>query len=281
MKRFNVSRIIQAYQYFSSKDRVGKVVISLEALTARVLVAPATYVSAFNAEKGDVSKAADVTVAVLTRMATGPGLFLLTSSVSGTAGTATESNYCSANGFLDAFAYWRRSRGWPCVSVGLGMISGLGYLGTQEPRDRGFAATEGDPAAQLGVPPELATIRGLSARGFDVTSYSVLVTARTCVLLASLLAEEGAASTAQQGGRAAVMVAAAWFKDVPVTISATLAPEADANTIREVILRMVKKLFSNLILMPSNQIGGDRLLLGFGVDSMITFEFRSWFWFAF
>ncbi len=55
-------------------------------------------------------------------------LFLLTSSVSGTVDTATESNYCSANGFLDAFARWRRSRGQPCVSVGLGMISEVGYL---------------------------------------------------------------------------------------------------------------------------------------------------------
>lgn len=30
--------------------------------------------------------------------------FLMTSSVSGSVGTATESNYCSANGFLDVFA---------------------------------------------------------------------------------------------------------------------------------------------------------------------------------
>ena len=35
--------------------------------------------------------------------------FLLTSSVSGSIGTAIESNYYSANGFLDAFAHWRRT----------------------------------------------------------------------------------------------------------------------------------------------------------------------------
>ncbi|KAH7219867.1 KR domain-containing protein [Fusarium oxysporum] len=56
-----------------------------------------------------------------------PHFLLLTSSVSGTVGTATESNYCSANGFLDAFAQWRRSRGQACVAVGLGMISEVGY----------------------------------------------------------------------------------------------------------------------------------------------------------
>lgn len=54
--------------------------------------------------------------------------FLLTSSVSGSVGTATESNYCAANSFLDAFAKFRRQQGKPGVSIGLGMISEVGYL---------------------------------------------------------------------------------------------------------------------------------------------------------
>lgn len=49
--------------------------------------------------------------------------FLLTSSMAGTVGVGTESNYCAANAFLDAFAYWRRANGLPAVSVGLGMVS--------------------------------------------------------------------------------------------------------------------------------------------------------------
>ncbi|KAI1660867.1 polyketide synthase [Daldinia decipiens] len=417
MKVFDVSRVTQAYQYFSSRDRVGKVVISLEDPTARVPVAPATYASVFNAEKvyllvgclgglgrslsrwmitrgarhfvflgrsgadkpsakqlvsrleeagatvgilrGDVSKAADVTAAVSTCIATGrriggviqaamglhealftrmpneawhtgidpkwqgtwnlhnalqvhvekdaqnePDFFLLTSSVSGTVGTATESNYCSANGFLDAFARWRRSRGQACVSVGLGMISEVGYLhenpeiealllrkGIQPLNEEEFlqvidlalaseAACRPEESHLLtGLEP--AAIRELSARGFDVTSHGVLVEARASVLLASLLAEKEAASTPRQGGRAAAMVAAAWFKDVPAAVSAAFASEADADTMREAILRLVKKRFSNLILMPFDQIGGDRSLLEFGVDSMIASEFRSWFWSVF
>lgn len=43
-----------------------------------------------------------------------PDFFLLTSSVSGTVGTATEANFCAANGFLDVFARWRRSHGCCC-----------------------------------------------------------------------------------------------------------------------------------------------------------------------
>jgi hypothetical protein len=41
---------------------------------------------------------------------------------------ATESNYCATNGFLDAFARWRRSQGQIAVSIGLGIISEVTYL---------------------------------------------------------------------------------------------------------------------------------------------------------
>lgn len=54
--------------------------------------------------------------------------FLMTSSVAGRVGTATESNFTAANSFLDSFAKYRRRQGRPAVSIGLGMISEVGYL---------------------------------------------------------------------------------------------------------------------------------------------------------
>ena len=54
--------------------------------------------------------------------------FLMTTSVSGSVGTATESNYCAANALLDAFARDRHSLGKPATSIGFGMISEIGYL---------------------------------------------------------------------------------------------------------------------------------------------------------
>ncbi|KAI1771743.1 polyketide synthase [Hypoxylon cercidicola] len=416
MKVFPVTQVAEAYRYFANKDRVGKVVISMEDAQARVPVAPATYLSVFNPEKvyllvgclgglgrslsrwmmrrgcrhfvflgrsgadkpsaqqlvsrleeagatvgvvrGDVSKAADVTAAVSACLATGrriggviqaamglhealftrmpneawhtgidpkwqgtwnlhnsiqvhvdkdpqnePDFFLLTSSVSGTVGTATEANYCSANGFLDAFARWRRSRGQAGVAVGLGMISEVGYLhenpeiealllrkGIQPLNEEEFLqvvdlalaseAARRPQDAHLLTGLEPAAIRELSARGFDVTSHGVLIESRASVLLASLLAEKESAAAPQQG-HAAVVAAKPWFKDVPAALSATLAPEADADTLCDAVLRLVKKRFSNLILMPADQIGDNKPLPDFGVDSMIASEFRSWFWSVF
>ncbi|RYP36601.1 hypothetical protein DL767_003305 [Monosporascus sp. MG133] len=236
---YDAANISQAYRYFSTKDRVGKVIVTMEDADSQVPVKPSRYKAIFDPAKvyllvgclgglgrslsrwmmargarkfvflgrsgcdkpsakrlvsrmesmgadvtvkvvrGDVSNAADVIAAVETCKTVGAiggvvqaamGLhealfqrmsneawhtgirpkwagtwnlhnalavdgrdkkldfFLLTSSVSGSVGTATESNYCAANGFLDAFARWRRQQGKPAVSIGLGMISEVGYL---------------------------------------------------------------------------------------------------------------------------------------------------------
>lgn len=51
MEVFDVTRVSQAYRFFANKNRVGKVVISMEDPQAHVPVAPATYLSLFNPDK--------------------------------------------------------------------------------------------------------------------------------------------------------------------------------------------------------------------------------------
>ena len=133
---------------------------------------------------------------------------------------------------------------------------------------------------------EPAAVRELSARGFDVTTHGVLVEARSSILLASLQAEKEAAEAASsrsQGEHDAAMakVAAPWFKDVPAALATAFATEANAETMQEAIRRLIKKRFSNLILMPLDQIDEHKPMPDFGVDSMIASEFRSWFWAVF
>ncbi|PYI20858.1 putative polyketide synthase [Aspergillus violaceofuscus CBS 115571] len=416
LKVFDITEVAQAYRFFANKDRVGKVVISMENAKARVPVMPTLYRTTFDSDKvylligclgglgrslsrwmmtrgarhfvflgrsgldrssaqqlvsrlegagaqvavvrGDVSKAADVQAAVAACVALGRPIggvvqaamglhealftrmpneawhtgidpkwqgtwnlhnaleghddqldfFLLTSSVSGTVGTATESNYCSANGFLDAFARWRRSQGKCAVAVGLGMISEVGYLhenpdiealllrkGIQPLNEEEFLqvldlALESEAAHKLdeahmltGLEP--AGVRELSARGFDVTSHGVLVEARAGILSAALLAEQevraGGSGEARGSDRQVVTSAAPWFKELPSTMTGTFASEADAESLLVAIVRLLKKRFANLILMPLDQIDDQKPLPEFGVDSMIASEFRTWFWTVF
>ncbi|KAI0505428.1 hypothetical protein F5B22DRAFT_524155 [Xylaria bambusicola] len=54
--------------------------------------------------------------------------FLLFSSLSGVIGQVGQSNYASANTFLDAFVEYRTSQGLPCTAIDLGAMEGVGYL---------------------------------------------------------------------------------------------------------------------------------------------------------
>lgn len=53
---------------------------------------------------------------------------VMTSSMTGSIGQATESNYSAANGFLNTFARHRRNLGLRGTSVALGAVKGIGYL---------------------------------------------------------------------------------------------------------------------------------------------------------
>ena len=55
-------------------------------------------------------------------------VFFMTSSITAAVGSATESNYCAANSFLDSFAQYRQAQGLPATALALGLISGVGYV---------------------------------------------------------------------------------------------------------------------------------------------------------
>ena len=416
---FDISQIGQAYRYFGNKDRIGKVVISMENPKSRVQVVPAPYKAVFPPEKtyllvgclgglgrslsrwmmsrgarkfcflgrsgcdklsaaalvsqlrgagaevevvrGDVSNEDQVREAVAASAKQGPiggvvqaamGLsealfttmtnkawqtgiqpkwrgswnlhnalqghddaldfFLMTSSISGSCGTATESNYCSANGFLDTFARWRRSQGKPAVSVGLGMISEVGYLhenpeieamllrkGIQplnedeflQVLDYGIAGPGGEADFTRGVPLasddahiltglESYGVRKLMAQGFEVNN-GVMDEPRTSILAASLLAEKDAKAEAEGGDIGQSADAAEWVKDVPASARSMLMAEASAPTMLDAILRLAKKRFSNLLLMQLDAVDERAPLPSFGVDSMLAAEFRTWFFNSF
>lgn len=233
---------------------------------------------------------------------------LLTSSVSGTVGTATESNYCAANGFLDAFAQWRRNQGKPAISIGLGMISEVGYLhenpevenlllrkGIQPLNEDEFlqvvdlGLAQGDSKADGIQSPndssvahiltglELSKMEELIAQGFDI-SFGVLRDPRAALLAASSVAmreerDSTLRNTLESDGSAEIP----WLKGLPPQV-ADITKKIDAASLDDAILIVVRKQFSNLTLMPIQQIDDRKPLVQFGLDSMIASEFRAWLW---
>uniref|UniRef100_A0A8H7NCH8 Carrier domain-containing protein n=1 Tax=Bionectria ochroleuca TaxID=29856 RepID=A0A8H7NCH8_BIOOC len=355
---FDISKISQAYRFFSGRNRIGKVVVSLENPQSLIPVMPSRYSTILNPEKtylligclgglgrsisrwmvsrgarnfvflgrsgcdrpeaqelvsrlqgaganvevvrGDVSNQEDVNAAVnacagrpiggvvqaamglsealFTRMphaawhkAIEPkwrgswnlhralelnghdadlDFFLLTSSVSGSVGTATESNYCAANGFLDAFARYRQSQGKPAVSVGLGMISEVGYL-HENPDIEALLLRKG--------------IQPLNEDEFlNVVDMALAAETRVSHVLTGLepfglreLIKKGfeVENGTTQDPRAGFL-------------AAELLASQDTNN-------------NNLPPLPQDQIDDHKALPHYGVDSMIAAEYRTWFWSVF
>ncbi|KAI0151716.1 polyketide synthase-like protein [Xylariaceae sp. FL1272] len=416
---FAARDIAKAYRYFSSEDRIGKIVITFEDEGSKIPVSPSRYATVFDPTKvyllvgclgglgrslsrwmlvrgahnfvflgrsgcdkesarslvanlrrcgarvevvrGDVTNRTDVDAAVAACVATGCSIggvvqaamglrealftrmtseqwhtaiqpkwrgtwnlheslqshnlafFLLTSSISGSVGTATESNYCAANSFLDGFASWRSAIGKPTMSVGLGMISEVGYLhenpdiealllrkGIQPLTESEFLQvidlalsgktleTEGGRTKDFELSHILTGLepfksRELISKGYDV-SLSASQEPRAAILDAALAADRAAAKEAQCTGSGevdSVAVAAEWFSSVPEYARAYLMPEASAESLHEAILRLVRNRFSSLVITPVEQIDDQKPLSRLGVDSMIASEFRIWFWTAF
>ena len=226
--------------------------------------------------------------------------FLMTSSISGSVGTATESNYCAANYFLDVFARYRRSQNLPATSVGLGMISEVGYLHENPEIEalllrKGIQAINEDellqiidcaisqPAPTSSVPAadplsaahiltglEPHGIKKMRAEGFDGTNPT-LNDPRAALLAATLDGEADSAMKNNSG------------------LPAELAAALDANdnnsgsdaSILSTIISLIAKRFSNLVLVPVEKIDSAKPLIRFGMDSMLAAEFRTWFYQAF
>ncbi|KAK7706632.1 Type I Iterative PKS [Diaporthe eres] len=226
---------------------------------------------------------------------------------------ATFTAFDFTNGFLDAFARWRRTQGKPAVSVGLGMISEVGYLhehpevealllrkGIQPLNEAEFlqvidlALTGTGKDATSIYDDTLASghiltgleplgFRQLINNGYDI-NFSSSQDPRLAILAAAFAAEQDAEqerSAKAKEKRGGLETAAQWLHIVPTHAVRLLESETDADSLQAAILRLITKRFSNLILTPVDQIDDGKSLARFGVDSMIASELRTWLWTAF
>lgn len=228
--------------------------------------------------------------------------FLMTSSVSGSVGTATESNYCAGNYFLDMFARYRRAQGLPAVAVGLGMISEVGYLHENPDIEalllrKGIQPIDEDELLQIldialssqtmeiphtydtaasahiltGLEP-LGVLK-LRKRGFDVSN--ITMADPRAAILARVLNGDDASGLEEQGQMQ---------HDGKVKLPADLRKSMDQRPgldMEEAITEYIAHRFGNLVLTPASQITPNKPLAAFGMDSMIAAEFRTWLFQAF
>ncbi|KAI4176186.1 MAG: hypothetical protein LQ343_001230 [Gyalolechia ehrenbergii] len=218
--------------------------------------------------------------------------FLLTSSVSGSVGTATQSNYTAANSFLDNFAKHRRAQGLPALSIGLGAISEVGYL-HENPDIEAVLLRKGitplkeeellsildlslsrpaplDPSeAHVLTGLETQGMKRLRRMGFEGT-IPTLNDPRAAILASSLDGESDLHSKKTEAGLPPALAAVLESDDEP-------GPDA----VKDVLTTIVVQRLANLILVPAGKIDRHLPLVKWGMDSMLAAEFRTWFFMAF
>jgi acyl transferase domain-containing protein/NADPH:quinone reductase-like Zn-dependent oxidoreductase/NADP-dependent 3-hydroxy acid dehydrogenase YdfG len=225
--------------------------------------------------------------------------FILTSSISGTVGTATESNYCAANAFLDAFARYRNRLGKPAISIGYGMIAEVGYLHEHPEieallKRKGIHSITEDELLQI---LDLAIIN--QARSTWAPHYDSLVGAHILTGIEFIGLKEQRDRGFEGGNQVladprASLLAAAFERStrgavggmkadygLPAQVSKALAMGEIGTSVADIVLEAVASKISNLILLPAGQLKLDQKLGEFGIDSMLASEFRSSIFHAF
>ncbi|KAI0021210.1 polyketide synthase [Xylariomycetidae sp. FL0641] len=228
--------------------------------------------------------------------------FVLTSSISGTVGTATESNYCAANAFLDAFARHRRRLGRPATAIGYGMIAEVGYL-HEHPHieallkrkgihsitedelllilDMAIAGSSGGQqqehydrlaAAHLLTGVEFVGLAEQRLRGFEGDNH-VLADPRASLLAAAFERSTRGDADAGAGSRLA-------GHGLPASVAQALEG-GSAPSVFAAVQDLVAGKMANLILLPAGQLRADQRLGEFGIDSMLAAEFRTAIFHAF
>lgn len=238
--------------------------------------------------------------------------FIMTSSLSGSVGTATESNYCAANHFLDAFARHLRNRPDRPVpgafALGLGAISEVGYLHDNPEIEalllrKGIQSIDADEFVQIvdlalssSAPfaSQLAKDEDYGEMGihhaYDASAASHLLTGMEASGLKELRKQgfEGA-NLALDDPRAGILANALDGDSLktqgsrggngilPTEVVKRMDDEKDPKTLNDALLDHICARFGNLVLMKADSVDVRKPLAEYGMDSMIAAEFKTWF----
>lgn len=218
--------------------------------------------------------------------------FILSSSIAALTGTATQSNYCAANSFLDAFSRHRLALGLPSTSINIGMIGEVGYaaenpvvveailrIGLHVIYEHEFhdilesvifhnkGAGEGDAlnkaALVTGLEPH--RLKEFWEMGFGGGNFW-RVDRRFKAIIAATEDNSATASTTGSSDKSSSSLA---------TKIAAMTEKKDAMPlIQEAICYRI----SRLLLIDADDIDVGDAPIDYGIDSMIGAELRHWFY---
>lgn len=219
--------------------------------------------------------------------------FVMTSSVLGAIGAATQSNYSAANAYLDAIARHRHSRGLQATSLALGMVLEVGHV---EEHPEVEVALKRNGMYGIGVTEFLLAIEAACRRrdlsrpppwGYDPCASAHIVTGmdptrvtraggkgmwlsdnRLRGLVLAIGGEAGSPSADGPAGSG---------RDTAARLKAA-AETGGIEAVKAVVQQLLMGHLSKLVLLPVQKMRPQTPLSVYGMDSMISAELRNWTW---
>ncbi|KUL82016.1 hypothetical protein ZTR_11397 [Talaromyces verruculosus] len=211
--------------------------------------------------------------------------FLVISSAFGSVGSIAQSNYCAANSALDTFARYRRSLGLPAVSVGLGIITDVGYL-SENPEVEEKALRSG--ISSLNEKEMLLVIDQALSADYSNSQFD---TFSTCHFVTGLeyLSNPSLRRHGHQGlpyfagdQRFSRLITAQNRKNEPLKeerkgiLAELYQLHQRGASLDDPIFQHIKQGLGQILELDTDKIDLTRSLPNYGIDSMIGTEIRMW-----
>lgn len=201
--------------------------------------------------------------------------FVMLSSTSGIIGNRGQAAYAAANSFLDDFAHFRASQGLPGTSIDLGVVKEIGHVAERPELQERLEALSGDDSlskadvlalVKLAIKGDIdrhsdhQCIVGLGFEDYNERhSVSYWATdARFCHLRPGIGLQDDKPQGLTMGTREALRKALRVDEATRTILAASIAK------------------FSNVLLVPAEEINADKSIVALGLDSLVAIEVRSW-----
>lgn len=195
-------------------------------------------------------------------------------SGSGTTGVRGQSTYAATNTFLDAFAHFRNEKGLSASTIDLGIVTDVGYVARNLEQLPGINTLSHDRIEESEF---LALVKGAISSWNDGESVSPQ-TLTECKLVAGKDIPWWASDprfshvlrNLESSGDAET-------HDTNFISVRKLLPKA--KTLAEatqLICNSISSKLPSISMIPADEIGGEKPIVSYGIDSLIAVELRNW-----
>lgn len=214
--------------------------------------------------------------------------FVMTSSISAVLGNPGQSNYCAANGFLDALAWHRHVRGLPATSLALPMVLDVGVVAENEDMEDSLArkGMYGIDEQEMLRGFEMAMMQPVpkDARGTRVGDAQIILGLEPADLAAAIASKDtvdaywyndarlkGVRSAVEDASQGAVQGGSGIMESLSQAVAE--GPDAVIDAISRHIMERCGKILMRAV--EEFEVDGPSVA-EYGVDSMIGAELRNW-----